>query len=59
MHLLRAASLLQHCEYNPVFYDTTQLECTADSTLWLSDTPWLPNTKFEGSAFPRIATYAR
>jgi hypothetical protein len=51
--------LLQHCEYNPVFYDTTQLECTADSTMWLSDTPWMPNTKFAGSAFPRIATYAR
>jgi hypothetical protein len=54
-----AACLLQHCEYNPVFYDTTQLECTASGTLWLSDTPWLPNTKFAGAAFPRIATYAR
>lgn len=49
----------EHCEYNPVFYDTTQLECSSSGTMWLSDTPWLPNTKFAGSAFPRIATYAR
>lgn len=49
----------EHCEYNPVFYDTTQVDCGDNHTMWLSDMPSIPNTKFQGSAFPRIATWAR
>jgi hypothetical protein len=33
------ALLLQHCEYNPIFYDTEQLELLKDGQFWLSDMP--------------------
>ena len=29
----------QHCEYNPIFYDTTQLQLIKDGQFWLSDMP--------------------
>eukprot|EP00877_Chromochloris_zofingiensis_P011527 jgi/Chrzof1/6628/Cz19g03090.t1 len=49
----------KHCEYNPLFYNTTQLTLDDWGQIWLSDTPQIPATKFSGSAFPRIAVWGR
>jgi hypothetical protein len=49
----------QHREYNPIFYDASQLDVTDEGTWWLSNQCRIPYTKFEGAAFPRILHYAR
>lgn len=32
-------SYTQHCEYNPIFYDRSQVELLANGQFWLSDLP--------------------
>lgn len=49
----------EHCEYNPIFYDRSQVELVSNGQFWLSDMPEIPNTRFEGAAFPRICVWAR
>jgi hypothetical protein len=31
--------VLQHCEYNPIFYDRSQVELISNGQFWLSDMP--------------------
>ena len=49
----------QHNEFNPIFYDEAALTLDASGTFWYSDTPAMPQTKWDCSAFPRIATWGR
>lgn len=42
-----------------IFYDPTVLTLDASGTFWYSDTPGVPQTKWDCSAFPRIATWGR
>jgi endonuclease/exonuclease/phosphatase family metal-dependent hydrolase len=46
-------------EYNPVFYRRSVLALQDSGTFWHSEAPDQPGSRFEGSAFPRICTWAR
>ncbi len=45
----------EHCA---IFYRTDRLDRIADSTFWLSPTPWIPGVAWD-AALARIATWAR
>ncbi len=49
----------EHGEYNPLFYRSERLKLLKSGTFWLSPTPDVPGSRFAGSAFPRIATWAQ
>lgn len=40
----RCLPLPQHCEYNPIFYDKTQVELVSNGQFWLSDMPEVRQT---------------
>eukprot|EP00112_Aurelia_sp_Birch-Aquarium-sp1_P010765 Seg229.14 transcript_id=Seg229.14/GoldUCD/mRNA.D3Y31 product="putative protein L388" protein_id=Seg229.14/GoldUCD/D3Y31 len=49
----------KHGEYNPIFYNTRQTKLLDSSTFWLSKTPDVVGSRFEGASLPRICTWGR
>ena len=49
----------KHGEYNPIFFNTKQMKLLDSCTFWLSDTPDVVGSRFEGASLPRICTWGR
>lgn len=45
-------------EYSAILIDTARVTVRESGTRWLSTTPDVPGSKFEGEVFPRIMTWA-
>lgn len=45
-------------EFNAIFFDTTRVTVREAGTVWLSDTPDIPGSRFEDEDLPRIASWA-
>lgn len=45
-------------EYSPIMYKKDKFTLIESGTRWLSDTPAVPDSKYEESSVPRIFTYA-
>ena len=46
-------------EANPIYYRRDKFELLDSGTIWLSDTPDVPGSVYEGSNCPRICTWVR
>ncbi len=45
-------------EYSAIFFDTSRVQVREHGTVWLSETPDVPGSRFEDEDLPRIATWA-
>lgn len=48
----------KYAEYSPIMYKKDKFTLIESGTRWLSDTPTVPDSKYEESSVPRIFTYA-